>query len=71
MCWDTAQGESFWTTIKVKLYDRYLWLSKAAAKLSVGDWIERVCNRRRRHSALAMKSPVDFEDRLTQTAQAA
>ena len=37
----------------------------------VGDWIERVYNRRRRHSALGMISPVDYEDRLTQTAQAA
>jgi hypothetical protein len=30
-----------------------------------------VYNRRRRHSAIAMMNPVDFEDRLTQTAQAA
>jgi putative transposase len=37
----------------------------------VGDWIERAYNRRRRHSAIAMLSPVDFEDRLTQTAHAA
>ena len=50
-------GESFWPT-------------GTAAKLAVGDWIERVYNRRR-HSALGMISPVDFEDRLTQTAQAA
>jgi Integrase core domain len=66
-----AQAESFWATLKVEYYDRYLWSTKAAAKLAVGDWIERVYNRRRRHSAIAMMSPVDFEDRLTQTAQAA
>ena len=42
-----------------------------AAKLAVGDWIERVYNRRRRHSALGMISPVDYENRFTQTAQAA
>jgi putative transposase len=71
VCWDNAQQESFWATMKVEFYDRYLWPTKAAAKLGVGDWIERVYNRRRRHSALAMMSPVDFEDRLTQTAQAA
>jgi dTDP-L-rhamnose 4-epimerase len=45
--------------------------TKAAAKLAVGDWIKRVYNRRRRHSAIATMSPVDFGDRLTQTAQAA
>jgi putative transposase len=71
VCWDNAQAESFWATLKVEYYDRYLWPTKAAAKLAVADWIERVYNRRRRHSALAMMSPVDFEDRLTQTAQAA
>ena len=71
VCWDNAQQESFWATLKVEFYDRYLWPTKAAAKLGVGDWIERVYNRRRRHSALAMMSPVDFEDRFNQTAQAA
>ena len=57
--------------MKVEFYDRYLWPIKAAAKLAVGYWIERVYNRRRRHSAIGMISPVDFEDRLAQTAQAA
>ncbi len=71
VCWDNAQAESFWATLKVEFYDRYLWPTKAAAKVAVGDWIERVYNRRRRHSAIAMISPVDFEHRLTQTAQAA
>ena len=64
-------AESFWTTVKVEFYDRYLWPTRAAAKLPVGDWIERVYNRRRRHSALGMISPVEYEDRFTQTAQAA
>ena len=66
-----SQTESFWATLRVEFYDRYLWPTKAAAKLAVGDWIERVYNRRRRHSTIGMISPVDFEDRLTQTAQAA
>lgn len=69
--WDNAQQESFWATLKVEFYDRYLWPTKTAAKLALGDWIERVYNRRRRHPALAMMRPVEFEDRLTQTAQAA
>ena len=64
-------GESFWATLKVEFYDQYQWPSRAAAKLAVGDWIERVYNRRRRHSALGMISPVEYENRSTQTAQAA
>ena len=71
VCWDNAAAESFWATLKVEFYDRYLWPSRAAAKLAVGDWIERVYNRRRRHSALGMISPVDYEGRFNQTAQAA
>ena len=50
---DNAQAESFWATLKVEFYDRYLWPTKAAAKLAVGDWIERVYNRRRRFLGLA------------------
>ncbi len=71
VCWDNAAAESFWATLKVEFYDRYLWPTKAAAKLAVGDWIERVYNRRRRHSAVGMISPAEYENRLTQTAQAA
>ncbi len=54
VCWDNAATESFWTTLKVEFYDRYLWTTKAAAKPAVGDWIERAYNRRRRHSAIGM-----------------
>ena len=71
VCWDNAAAESFWATVKVEFYDRYLWPTKAAAKLAVGDWIERVYNRRRRHSAIGMIPPVEYENRITQTAQAA
>ncbi|MBS4730183.1 IS3 family transposase [Mycobacterium sp. SM1] len=71
LCWDNAQQESFWATLNVEFYDRYLWRTKTAATLAAGDGIERVYNRRRGHSALAMICPVEFENRLTQTAQAA
>jgi putative transposase len=71
VCSDNDQQESFWATLKVEFYDRYLWPTKAAAKVAVGDWIERVYNRRRRHSSLGMICPVEFENRFTQTAQAA
>ncbi|MDH4657589.1 hypothetical protein [Corynebacterium pyruviciproducens] len=33
----------------------------------VSRWIEVVYNRRRRHSVLGMRSPVDFEHHITQT----
>jgi hypothetical protein len=43
--------------MKVESHDRYLWPTDAAVKLAVGDWIERVNNRLRRHSAIGMTSP--------------
>ena len=56
--------------MKVEFYDQYLWPVRAAAGRAVGDWIERVY-KRRPHSALGMISPVEYEDRFNQTAQAA
>jgi putative transposase len=56
--------------MKVEFYDRYLWPTKGVAKVAVGDCIERVYNRRS-HSAIGMTSPVEYENRITQTAQAA
>jgi len=57
--------------MKVEFYDQYLWPVRAAAGRAVGDWIERVYNRHRRHSAVGMVSPVEYENRFNQTAQAA
>jgi putative transposase len=71
VCWDNAQAESFWSTLKSEFYNRYTWPTKIAARLAVGDWIERIYNRRRRHSKIGMISPVEFEHRHNQTAQAA
>lgn len=57
--------------MKVEFYDRYIWPTKTVAKIAVGDWIERVYSRRTRQSSLAMMSPVEFDNRLAQTARAA
>jgi transposase InsO family protein len=61
VCWDNIQQESFWATLKVEFYNRYLWPAKAAAKVAVDDWIESVYNRRRRHSSQTVICPVEFE----------
>lgn len=68
VCWDNAQQESFWSTLKTEHYHRYRFATRAAAIASVSDWIDRVYNRRRRHSALGQISPVTFEHQLTTTA---
>ena len=71
VCWDNAQQESYWASLKVEFYDRRSWPTRAEAMTAVGDWIERVYNGRRRHSALNMLSPVRFEQLHRQMAEAA
>ncbi len=71
VCWDNACAESFWSTLKTEFYDRHRWKTKAEAKQGVSRWIEDRYNRKRRHSALSMLSPVAFEERHHQTATAA
>ena len=61
VCWDNAAAESFWSTLKTEFYNRRSWPTTAEARLAVGRWIEERYNRRRRHSALAMMTPVQFE----------
>ena len=57
--------------MKFEFYDRRLWPTCSAAKLGVGDWLERVYDPLRRRSALGMISPVEYENRFGETAQAA
>ena len=71
VCWDNAQQESFWASLKVEFFYRRAWATRAEAMAAVADWIERVYNRRRRHSALGMLTPVQFEQLQRQTAEAA
>ncbi len=71
VCWDNAQQESYWASLKVEFYNRHNWPTRAQAMLGVADWIERVYNRRRRHSALNMLTPVRFEHLHRQLAEAA
>ena len=68
VCWDNAQQESFWSTLKTEHYHRHTFATRAEAIASVSTWIEQVYNRRRRHSSLGQINPVAFEHRLTTAA---
>jgi putative transposase len=61
VCWDNAMAESFWATLKVEFYYRRSWPTKTEAKREVGHWITETYNARRRHSALGMLTPLQFE----------
>lgn len=62
VCWDNAQQESFWSTLKTEFYHRYSFTTHAEAITAVSRWIDSTYNRKRRHSALGNISPVAFED---------
>jgi len=63
-CWDNAAMESFFATLKAEVVPT-IFLSRAAARSAVFDYIERFYNRQRRHSTLGYLSPLEAERRYT------
>jgi putative transposase len=60
-CYDNAVMESFFSTIKSELADRFD--TYGTAKMELFDYIEVFYNQRRRHSTLGQISPAAFERR--------
>ena len=71
VCWDNAPSESFWSTLKTEFYNRRPWPTKHEAATAVGRWLEERYNRLRRHSAIGMMTPVQFEQHHQTVNQAA
>ncbi len=44
VCWDNAQQESFWSTLKTEFYNRHSYPTHADATRTVTDWIENIYN---------------------------
>ena len=63
--------ESFWSTMQIELLNRKKWKTRIELANAIFEYIEIFHNRRRRHSAIGMLSPIKYENRITQTAQAA
>lgn len=60
-CWDNAPMESFYRTLKVELVYWEDYDSRDQAQRSIAEFIEAFYNRRRRHSTIDYRSPVDYE----------
>lgn len=60
-CYDNAAMESFWATLKTELQRSNPFNTEEEARLAIFDYIETFYNRRRLHSALGYKSPLQFE----------
>ncbi|MEW2507657.1 IS3 family transposase [Amycolatopsis sp. NPDC047767] len=63
ICWDNSLAESFWSTFKNEHYYRHVYASKTELVAAVDKWI-RFYNSKRRHSAIGMRSPDDYEKSL-------
>jgi transposase InsO family protein len=62
-CFDNAVIESFWSRLQVELLDRKRWRTRIELATAIFEYLEVFHNRQRRHSALGMLTPVEFEAR--------
>jgi len=60
-CWDNAVAESFFATLRAELVDDERYTTRAAAKTSIGEYIDDFYNSERVHSHLDYVSPIEFE----------
>lgn len=59
--YDNAVVESFWGRMQVELLNRQRWRTRVELANAIFEYIEGFHNRRRRHSALAWATPLEFE----------
>jgi putative transposase len=67
--YDNAMCESFFATLECELLERSRFRTQADARMAIFEFIEGWYNPHRRHSALAYRSPIDFE-RVAESAPA-
>lgn len=61
-CYDNAPMESFFHTFKTELIYQTNFLTRQDAKRAIFEWIEEFYNRKRIHSSIGYKNPVEFEE---------
>jgi transposase InsO family protein len=60
-CWDNAVAESFFASLKREMDGIDDLESRAAATISIGQYIDGFYNLQRRHSTINYTSPIEFE----------
>ena len=68
-CWDNAVAESFFATLKKELVHGCAFATRSEAYDAISRYIDHYYNPKRRHSAAAFLSPINFE--LAHSAQLA
>ena len=60
-CYDNAYAESFFHTLKVELIYTESYQTRTVAHASIFEYIEIYYNKKRKHTGLGNKSPLNFE----------
>jgi putative transposase len=60
-CYDNGMMESFWGRMQTELLNRRRWKTRIELANAIFEYLEIFHNRQRRHSALGMLSPVEYE----------
>jgi len=60
-CFDNALMESFWARMQVELLNRRRWRTRIELANAIFEYLEIFHNRQRRHTALEMRSPIEYE----------
>ena len=69
-CYDNAVIEAFWSHMQVELLDRQRWRTRVGLAKAIFEYLEVFHNRQRRHSALGMLTPIEYEALTTPTTAA-
>jgi putative transposase len=65
--YDNAQAESFMKTLKYEEVYRTEYRNLEDARASIGEFLDKIYNRERLHSALGYRPPLEFERHLRHT----
>ena len=66
-CYDNAMIESFWGRVQTELLNRQRWRTRIELANALFEYLEIFHNRRRRHSALGMLTPIEYELQVSAT----
>ena len=61
-CFDNALMEAFWARMQVELLDRKRWRTRIELANAIFEYLEVFHNRQRRHTALDMLTPTEYEN---------
>lgn len=62
VCWDNAMAESFFGVLKNELVSRVSYATRVQLRRDIMAWIELWYNRRRLHSALGYRPPIEARE---------